>query len=919
MGRTPVREAIKRLALENLVTVFPRRGTFASEINITDLAHISDVRQQLEGHAAYRAAAAAHRSPPRRARGAARPHRRAAGGATRDELMELDAEIHRFVHRASGEPVPRGDARALLQPLAADLVPRPRPAAAPDRAGARAPGAARGDPRRRGRPRARHRRRARRHVRDRDPQRALGRTAARAEPAIGKMCAPMSDAESATEPAARPPPAWAAQRQDRVGAQPRRARPRLPQHRDRRRRRPALRDDRRAACGRTRRATPTSPFWTTELAIRLGDSGIAMDLREWVNQGLMTLFFLVVGLEAKRELDLGQLRERSRHRDPGRGRARRHGAAGRDLPRLQRGRPGRERLGRGDVDRHRVRPRGPRARRARTGRAPASRCSRSRSSTTSSRSSSSPSPTPSTSSSARWLIGGRRCSRSSPSRCASRRPRLLAGAARCSPRRSGSRCYTSGIDPIIAGLAVGLLVSAYQPVREDLERVVERVRSFREQPTPELARSAQRGVASAISPNERLQYGLHPWTSFVIVPLFALANTGVRIDGDLLSRRAHLADHARDLLRLRRRQADRHHDRDVAGDPAARRARPSVSWPVTFLGGVVGGIGFTVSLLISSIAFNGRPARRGEARRPRRGGRRRPCSRGPSSAHPARCRRASAPASSRDGRRPRRPLRRRRPRARPRPRRRTTRRSRSSSTATTSARTAARPRSSSASCSTPSATSCATSGATCRSTTCIRAPSAPPRRPRRPPPRAGSGTCTTACSPTRTSSRPRDLREPRAGARPRRRALRRGPAHARARRARRRRRPQRRRERRRPARRRSSSTASATRAPTTSPTLTEAVRAARSRAAAVALARRRGRERAPQAQGVLERAAVAEALGDGVRLLDRDAAEEREASAPAAGSSGRRPSSAATTAPPASKTGAATTDSPGSSSSTSVA
>src|SRR5436305_14286372 len=56
MGRTPVREAIKRLSLENLVTVFPRRGTFASEINITDLAQISDVRVQLEGHAAYRAA-----------------------------------------------------------------------------------------------------------------------------------------------------------------------------------------------------------------------------------------------------------------------------------------------------------------------------------------------------------------------------------------------------------------------------------------------------------------------------------------------------------------------------------------------------------------------------------------------------------------------------------------------------------------------------------------------------------------------------------------------------------------------------------------------------------------------------------------------------------------------------------------------
>src|SRR4051812_31535917 len=63
----------------------------------------------------------------------------------------------------------------------------------------------------------------------------------------------------------------------------------------------------------------------------------------------------------------------------------------------------------------------------------------------------------------------------------------------------------SGVDPVISGLAVGLVTGAYPPVRADLEEVTRLARSFREQPTPALARSAQLGVASAISPNERLQ------------------------------------------------------------------------------------------------------------------------------------------------------------------------------------------------------------------------------------------------------------------------------------------------------------------------------------------------------------------------------------------------------------------------------
>jgi DNA-binding GntR family transcriptional regulator len=104
MGRTPIREAIKRLALENLVTVFPRRGTFASEINITDLTAISDVRVQLEGHAAYRAAerlTAAGVDELDQLRVSLAACRDTDDAAT---LMALDANVHRFIHRAAANP-----------------------------------------------------------------------------------------------------------------------------------------------------------------------------------------------------------------------------------------------------------------------------------------------------------------------------------------------------------------------------------------------------------------------------------------------------------------------------------------------------------------------------------------------------------------------------------------------------------------------------------------------------------------------------------------------------------------------------------------------------------------------------------------------------------------------------------------------
>jgi DNA-binding GntR family transcriptional regulator len=104
MGRTPVREAIKRLALENLVTVFPRRGTFASEINITDLAQISDVRVQLEGHAAHRAAQRITAEQQQELAELKAALGRAADTGSHGSMMAVDADVHRFVYRCAGNP-----------------------------------------------------------------------------------------------------------------------------------------------------------------------------------------------------------------------------------------------------------------------------------------------------------------------------------------------------------------------------------------------------------------------------------------------------------------------------------------------------------------------------------------------------------------------------------------------------------------------------------------------------------------------------------------------------------------------------------------------------------------------------------------------------------------------------------------------
>ena len=104
VGRTPLREAVKRLALEDLVAVQPRRGTFVSAVETSDIIHITEVRAELEGYAAE--LAALRMSAETRVLAEALldevDHLTQAGDP--DGLMRFDERIHRFTWEASGNP-----------------------------------------------------------------------------------------------------------------------------------------------------------------------------------------------------------------------------------------------------------------------------------------------------------------------------------------------------------------------------------------------------------------------------------------------------------------------------------------------------------------------------------------------------------------------------------------------------------------------------------------------------------------------------------------------------------------------------------------------------------------------------------------------------------------------------------------------
>ena len=343
-------------------------------------------------------------------------------------------------------------------------------------------------------------------------------------------------------------------------------------------------------------------FWTTRVSLAVGSADVSLDLRHVVNQGLMTFFFLVVGLEAKRELDRGQLRERTRIAIPAAA-----AVAGIVVPvaiylAFNAGGDGAAGWGAAmSTDTAfalgvlaLLAPNATRLRVALLTFAVVDDLAALLVIATVYTEELSVMPLVI----GLVLFGGLLALRWAP-------PSWRGQAAVVLGVAVWVALLDSGIDPVITGLAVGLITTAYPPGRSDLERVTELARSFREQPTPALARSARLGVDSAVPANDRLQYRLHPWTSFVIVPLFALANVGVHLDGDLLADAVTSPITLGILLGY------------VVGKPAgimggvwlASRPRfglqPTVSFSVASLGATVAGIGFTVSLLVASLAFNG--------------------------------------------------------------------------------------------------------------------------------------------------------------------------------------------------------------------------------------------------------------------------------------------------------------------------
>ena len=163
----------------------------------------------------------------------------------------------------------------------------------------------------------------------------------------------------------------------------------------------------------------------------------------------------------------------------------------------------------------------------------------------------------------------------------------------------------SGLHASIAGMLAGLLIPAFAPRRHDVEKAAVRFRAFRQSPMAEVGRSAQDALTRAVPVNERLQLVLHPWTSYVIVPVFALAKAGVDLRGGVLAEALASPVTWAVVVGLVIGKFVGIGGFALVGVRLGLGRLPQGVGPgQVAAGGALSGIGFTVSLLIIGLAFD---------------------------------------------------------------------------------------------------------------------------------------------------------------------------------------------------------------------------------------------------------------------------------------------------------------------------
>jgi Na+/H+ antiporter NhaA len=174
--------------------------------------------------------------------------------------------------------------------------------------------------------------------------------------------------------------------------------------------------------------------------------------------------------------------------------------------------------------------------------------------------------------------------------------------------------FLGGVHPTLAGVAVALLIPVFTPERQRVEEAVEVIRAFRQSPNSEYARAATRSLRDSISINERLQTGFAPYVSFVVLPVFALANAGVHLDAHTMAEAVHSPLTWGVIAGLVVGKFI-----GISGATALVRATglgvlaPGLTLRRVAGGAALSGIGFTISLFIIDLAIDD-PAKQDQAR-----------------------------------------------------------------------------------------------------------------------------------------------------------------------------------------------------------------------------------------------------------------------------------------------------------------